>query len=305
MLVLAACFVPIAGFWGSSLHWAFDLAAQFLLPTVVVACAVAMIAGFSSLPGIGASALALAVVASANLGPWTAPLPSSSVSTGSKFSVLLLNVWYRNRNISLVEKLIKSKRPDLVVLVEATPRIRDELRSVIQSYAYHVDCLDVSRCGILVLSRSRLTLQAVKIGGAASIVLNTNFAGCDATLVLAHLTRPYPFDTTAAQQEQAIAIGNEAAAWPGAKLVMGDFNGAPWGHVMQTIASRGKLDLLTGPGGTWPSYLPKQLRIPIDHMLAGQGLRFVRREVLDPVGSDHAPVLAEVVVSDPSKCQRN
>jgi endonuclease/exonuclease/phosphatase (EEP) superfamily protein YafD len=304
ILVLVACLAPVVGFWGSSLHWSFDLASQFLLPVVVVACAVAIIAGFARWSGIGASALAIAVVASVNAGPWTSH-PLAEVSSNTKFSVLLFNVWYRNQDIAGIEKRIREKNPDLVVLLEATPRIRDGLKSIIQSYPYHVDCLDVSRCGILVLSRSRLSPQRVSADGVASMVMKTNFAGCDATLVMAHLTRPYPFDETTAQKEQAIAIASEAAAWPGAKLVVGDFNAAPWGSIVKTIVSRGKLSVLTGPGGTWPAYLPKQMRIPIDHMFAGPGLRFVKREVLGAAGSDHAPVFAEVVVSEPSKCGQN
>jgi endonuclease/exonuclease/phosphatase (EEP) superfamily protein YafD len=44
------------------------------------------------------------------------------------------------------------------------------------------------------------------------------------------------------------------------------------------------------------------MRIPIDHMMAGPGLSFVSRQVLPRIGSDHAPVLAEIAVTDPSQC---
>ena len=124
------------------------------------------------------------------------------------------------------------------------------------------------------------------------------------SLILAHLTRPYPFDTPEAQRIQAVAMGSEVAAWQGAKLVLGDFNAAPWGHVMQTIAAKGGVSLLSGSGGTWPSFLPKQMRIPIDHMLAGPGLRFAKRQVMGRAGSDHVPVYAEIAVTDPAQCGR-
>jgi endonuclease/exonuclease/phosphatase (EEP) superfamily protein YafD len=85
--------------------------------------------------------------------------------------------------------------------------------------------------------------------------------------------------------------------------VVGDFNAAPWGYVIQTIASRGGVSVLTGGGGTWPSILPPQLRIPIDNMLASPGLSFVSRRVLPKLGSDHLPVLGEIAVTDQSKCR--
>jgi endonuclease/exonuclease/phosphatase (EEP) superfamily protein YafD len=93
------------------------------------------------------------------------------------------------------------------------------------------------------------------------------------------------------------------AASAGAKLLVGDFNAAPWTRIVQTIAERAGLQALTGAGGTWPSRLPPQLRLPIDNMLVGPGLSFVSRRVLPRLGSDHLPVLAEIAVTDASKCR--
>jgi endonuclease/exonuclease/phosphatase (EEP) superfamily protein YafD len=85
--------------------------------------------------------------------------------------------------------------------------------------------------------------------------------------------------------------------------VLGDFNGAPWGYIVRTIEARGNVRAAPGPSGTWPSILPGQLRIPIDHVMAGPGLSFVSRQVLPSAGSDHLPVIAEVAVTDPSQCR--
>jgi endonuclease/exonuclease/phosphatase (EEP) superfamily protein YafD len=48
--------------------------------------------------------------------------------------------------------------------------------------------------------------------------------------------------------------------------------------------------------------LPRQMRIPIDHIAAGAGLAFLKREVLPQAGSDHAPVLASIGVLDTANC---
>jgi endonuclease/exonuclease/phosphatase (EEP) superfamily protein YafD len=117
------------------------------------------------------------------------------------------------------------------------------------------------------------------------------------------MTRPFPNAPYWAQRAQAEEIGSAVGLIPGAKLVLGDFNAAPWGYVIRTIEKRGHVTVLTGPGGTWPTALPSQLRIPIDHMLASEGLSFAGRTVLPSVGSDHAPVLADVAVTDPGQCR--
>jgi endonuclease/exonuclease/phosphatase (EEP) superfamily protein YafD len=71
---------------------------------------------------------------------------------------------------------------------------------------------------------------------------------------------------------------------------------------MQTIIAPARLALLAGAGGTWPATLPRQMRIPIDHIAAGAGLAFLKREVLPQAGSDHAPVLASIGVLDTANC---
>jgi endonuclease/exonuclease/phosphatase (EEP) superfamily protein YafD len=123
------------------------------------------------------------------------------------------------------------------------------------------------------------------------------------TLLATHLTRPFPRRPYGSQREQAREIGGVVGGIAGAKLVLGDFNGAPWGYVLRTIEARGNVRAVSGPGGTWPSVLPGQLRIPIDHVMAGPGLSFVSRRVLPGTGSDHVPVVVEVAVTDPSQCQ--
>jgi endonuclease/exonuclease/phosphatase (EEP) superfamily protein YafD len=195
---------------------------------------------------------------------------------------------------------------DMVILLEASEKLRDAVASL--PYPYRLDCLGIGPCDMIVLSRSRLLARQTLTTGdpTNSPILNlqTEIAGCRLTLIGTHMTRPWPFDQTMAQRYQADEIGAEVASWPGAKLVVGDFNAPPWGYVMRTIAREGRVSILTGGGGTWPAWAPPQLRIPIDHMLAGEGLTFVSRQVLPRVGSDHAAVLAEVAVTDQSRCMQ-
>lgn len=304
LLVLAACLVPIVGVWLGDLHWSLDLASQFLLPTVVVACVVAIFAGLTRHPYIGVSALVIAIIASAEASPWmTAPKPVQP--NAPVFSVLLFNAWVRNEHPDAVAKLIREKNADIVVLVEATPRLRDALKDVAQAYPYHADCADNAGCGAIFMSRARMVPLNISTDVVSTMSVSINVAGCRMPVTAVHLTRPFPFDTPGVQMRQAFAVASDAALRPGAQLVVGDFNAAPWGQVVQTVLQRGRLGLLTGSGGTWPSILPKQVRIPIDHMMAGRGLAFVSREVPGNAGSDHAPVFARVAITDPSMCEQS
>lgn len=303
--VFVGCLYVLFGAIGGDWHWSFDLAGQFLLPAIITACLGAIGAGIARLSFAAAGFLALGVVLALVSVPWTSA-PSSVPANAPRFSVLLFNVWYRNQDLDGIRKLIERKNPDLVVLIEATSRIRDGLKAVVARYPYHLDCLDTAGCGVLMFSRSRLSPQDVQEThdpmGSPLVSVSAQLGGCRMTVFATHLTRPYPFAPTWVQSAQAEEIGDEVAAWGGTKLLVGDFNASPWGHVMGTIASRGHLDILKGPGGTWPSVLPQRLRIPIDHMLVSSGLSFLSREVLPSPGSDHAPVFARIAVTDATQC---
>lgn len=306
LVALAGAFGVLIGVAGSSLHWSFDLAAQFLLPSIVVAAAVAFVAAISGWRWTAGAAAAIAVAAYLTAMPWTSS-PPPLTGQATRFSVLLFNVWYGNGRLADVREMVERTDADIVVIVEATPQISDKLQSLSQRYPYRLDCSGQGGCDILIFSRSRLQPREVKETSdpesSPVLIAETEIAGCRLSVVATHMTRPFPNRPFWAQRAQAEEIAGDVAAIGGAKLVLGDFNAAPWGYVMRTIAERGGVTLLTGGGGTWPSTLPPQLRIPIDHMLAGPGLSFVSRQVMEKLGSDHLPVLAEVAVTDQSQCR--
>ena len=302
---LGFALVVLAGVAGSSLHWSFDLAAQFLLPAVVVAGAATLAAAACRWPRIAGGGLATAVAAYLVAAPFPSA-PSPVAKDAARFKVLLFNVWHANWRLDDVREMVRDTDADIVVFVEATPRIIGELQPLGALYPYRFDCVGSGRCDIAVFARTRLSSPAVKATAdpdrSPVVQIETQVAGCRMKLFATHMTRPFPNRPYWAQRAQAEEIAGDVAGWPGAKLVLGDFNAAPWGYVMRTIAERGNVRVLTGAGGTWHSRLPPQLRIPIDHMLAGPGLSFVSRRVLPRIGSDHLPVLAEIAVTDPGQC---
>lgn len=284
-------------------HWTFDFAALFLLPATIAVAGASLVALMMRTwrVALGGGLVTIGLVATTFY--WTAA-PAAVDATATRFSVLLFNVYWRNPDLDAVARMIGKTNADVVILLEASEALRDAVASL--PYPYRLDCLGIGPCDMMVLSRSRLLARQTLTTGdpTNSPILNlqTEIAGCRLTLIGTHLTRPYPFDQPLAQRYQADEVAAEIASWPGAKLVVGDFNATPWGYTMRTIGREGKVSILTGGGGTWPSWAPPQLRIPIDHLLVGEGLAFVSRRVLPKAGSDHAPVLAEVAVTDRSKC---
>lgn len=307
LAALGATLGVLIGVAGGSLHWTFDFAAQFLLPSIFVAAGAGLAALLFRWPRLALAGAIVSVAAYATAAPWTSQ-PTAVAKDATRFSVLLFNIFHGNGQLPAVREMIERTNPDMVVLVEMTGRIRNKIPELIAKYPYRLDCTGTARCDIMVLSRARLAPREVKETSdpqrSPLLVADTEIAGCKLTLFATHMTRPFPKRPFWAQRSQAEEIGSDVAAASGAKLVLGDFNGAPWGYVVQTIAKRGGVSVLTGGGGTWPSFLPAEVRIPIDNMLVGPGLSFVSRSVLPQIGSDHAPVLAEIAVTDRTQCRQ-
>lgn len=54
------------------------------------------------------------------------------------------------------------------------------------------------------------------------------------------------------------------------------------------------MTLLTGSDGSWPTFLPRAIGIPIDHVFATKELALLSRKLFTVLGSDHRAVLAEI-----------
>lgn len=287
-------------------HWTFDFAALFLLPATIAVAAASLVALMMRTWRVALAGGLVTISLVATTFYWTASPPAVDAKA-NRFTVLIFNVYWRNPDLAAVAAMIGKTNADMVILLESSEKLRDAVAAL--PYPYRLDCLGIGPCDMIVLSRSRLLARQTLTTGDPTnspiLTLQTEIAGCRLTLIGTHLTRPWPFDVPHAQWYQADEVGGEVGGWPGAKLVVGDFNAVPWGYTMRTIAREGRVSILTGGGGTWPSWAPPQFRAPIDNMLAGEGLSFVSRRVLPTVGSDHAPVLAEVAVTDQSKCLPN
>lgn len=256
----------------------------------------------------GAAAMATIVLLAVSAPRSAAPTALAEPERSAK--VLFFNVWWANKKLDEVVALIGQADPDVIVFAEVTARVRQQLRTLDARYPYRVECWESDPCDILIVSRRHLDrpmiytmAEGVQVGVAQS---SFDLGGCRVTLFGTHLARPWPFQSLRLAHEQArqaSAIAKLIKNWPGATIVVGDFNAAGWTSVTQQIASAANGRVLSGWTGTWPASLPGVFRLPIDHVIVTYPAIQGTREVLSGPGSDHAAVLATLVSPEPSKCQ--
>ena len=118
------------------------------------------------------------------------------------------------------------------------------------------------------------------------------------TVVGLHTTTPSNERDSTGRDALIETVGHIVWRREGGVVVAGDFNATPWSIPMRRLLAGGRLAY--GPGafrGTFPAWLPDWAGIPIDLVLAGGGWRVAGQQRGPRVGSDHWPILAEVVAA--------
>ena len=98
--------------------------------------------------------------------------------------------------------------------------------------------------------------------------------------------------------------GSFLSGTTGPVVVTGDFNATPWTPPVRRLMAETGLRCAPGAlAGTYPAALlgrmvPPWLAIPIDIVLAGGGAHAVGRRRGPAIGSDHWPVVIELILAD-------
>ena len=302
---LLACLATLTGCIGQ-VWWGFELATHFRAQYALALSGFALILlalrrwGWSALFGAFAL-LNLALIAPAF---WESD-PASAAGNSPTLRALLANVNMGNRDSERLQRLIVASDPDIILLLEATPWLLEQLRDLGARYPHRIAEPRDDPFGIALFSRQPLAQsQLVRFGDAASppAIVATMIAGARSfTLIGAHPWPPVSAGLAEGRNEQLRALASQARQSSLPLLVLGDLNISPWSPwFARLLADSGLRDSRSGRGiqPSWPAdWWP--LWIPIDHALFSAGIRIQQREIGPAIGSDHYPVIVDFQVSGP------
>lgn len=209
-----------------------------------------------------------------------------------------LNVRYLNHDYQAVIDLVDRERPDILVLLEVTPKWIEALSVFDSEYPNSRALPRYDASGLAVYSR--LPIEHFEVRGRAEIGLPTMVARVALpqgllTLFATHPASPGSAAHAAMRNRQLAAVAEWAHECETAAMVLGDLNCTSWSpYFTDLLATSRLLDSRRGFGvePTWPGlWLP--LRIPIDHCLVSPEIAVVARRVGGPVGSDHRPIIVD------------
>ena len=287
--------------FGGQWWWYFELCTHFrphyaaALGAAAIACWTLKHGRFAVLFGIGAMYnLALIV-------PLYVPAQRIT-ATAEPVRLLLANVHVRNRRHASFLKLVEESSPDIIVTIEVNSRWLTALDTVANFYPYRIHHPREDSFGIAVLSRLPAELLEVRWIGPSDVpsVLAKFALGerGEFYLVATHPLPPVSAERAAERNEHLIAVGELVGTLDGPVVLAGDLNITSWSPFFRDLVAASKLrDSRRGRGiqPTWPGPCA-WLGVPIDHVLVSHEVAILRREVGPQIGSDHRPVVVDLVV---------
>ncbi len=185
---------------------------------------------------------------------------------------------------------------DLAVVLEVTPDWREALLDGLGPlYPHRAFGPDSHGAGVAVLSRYPLRrLAALDIDDQGLVAVRVLHPDLPFTLFAVH--PDHAIERRSLKPQRAF-LGRLAALVQrvgGPVAVAGDLNTTPWSREFRRLLAQSGLDGPLLRAGTFPARLGR-FGLPIDHVLAGGGLRLAAVEPGPDLGSDHRPVAARLV----------
>ena len=244
-----------------------------------------------------------ALVLGASFFVQSATLDRSTEPVGSKpvLQVATANLNFDTADFSaLVGWLASGNAPDVVFLQEFTGQAQQALQSpeLAQRYPHRVEAPQPDQFGLAILSRYPLSdVQKVEPADMqATLRLRATVIWAGDTPVRLSAIHPMPPLNAVYAQLRDQALVEEAqhlSQAGGLALMAGDFNTTPWARGLFAIDAQFRR--ANGLAGSWPNAFGGLSVLPLDHVLASSGWQLVRSGHGPDVGSDHRPVVVQLV----------
>lgn len=303
--VVFLIFLSVAGNLGA-LNVYLDAVSHFKLQYCLLGLGALFFFALSRQMHWSALSLVLILINLTVLLPWYFPRSSSLSATTVPVRLLFANVYVSNTNYDRLKSLIRTERPDLIALAEATPAWQAALSDLKEIYPYSVEAVEPGRDGMLMYSSLPLT-PLKDVGGSWRQVLGATVErdGVFFTAIAIHPLPPTNSTQFAARNQLLSTVSaylrKAMLENQNPTIVLGDFNISLWSPIYQQFVRESGLQNARRGFGilpTWPiPWLP--LLIPIDHCLISPDIQVRAFQTGSEIGSDHLPIIADVSLPQP------
>ncbi len=289
----------LGGFLGR-FWWRFDLLAhfrvQYLVALTLISIGLPLLRRKRLAITFGVAALInLLVIAPLHFGRTSAEKGAPSLRA------VMLNVNTANQQYEKVRTFLKEADADIVVIEEINAEWLRQLQPLTNVYPYVEAAPRENNFGIMLMSKHSFTTSC-PIFLVGDDLVPSVFAECEIegqpfAILGTHALPPRNKRYTEYRNEQLANIPVFLEQYKSPIILLGDLNATPWSFCFKKLLRETQLkDSAKGWGVqcTWPTFcLP--VRIPIDHCLVSPELIITNRHTGPHIGSDHLPLIVDIV----------
>ena len=223
----------------------------------------------------------------------------------NQFSLVFSNFNYGNTDFQALADYVNQEKPMAVALVEIPQDHYQAIKKLLPNYPYSFRQPGVNRhLGLVVLSQKPFTRKPYThyFGDSKYPALEVNLAlkdTPDLSLIIIHPPPPMTPHLKTQRNQVFAGLADYLSKKQVRTIVVGDFNSTSFSPNFRQILDEGKVnDARYGEGvqPSWPTQLPKPLRIPIDHALVTKDIQVINRRLGPNIGSDHLPFSLQVLI---------
>jgi endonuclease/exonuclease/phosphatase (EEP) superfamily protein YafD len=297
-ITLATCAAALGSLTGT-LHWFGDMLAMVADYYVVLLSA--LLVAFLSLrrwfwaSGVGAVLL----ITLALLGAYPALEQPAATPGERNLRLLVYNIYHLNPDLAAVVAEVQRADADLVFLMEYSHAVQQQIEPAFAAYPYRL--IEPSRftMGLALFSRIPFETTTVHRSPDTRIPIyevQLQFDGQPFTFVGGHPWPPQP-RWGQLHRDQMADITAVAARSAGPLIVAGDFNAAPWSFVMRDLAAQADVRHVRAPLDLTKTWRPLPFfGLPVDHVLLSDAWQVTEYRYSAPGGSDHTPLIIDLVL---------
>lgn len=229
----------------------------------------------------------------------------------SCLKVFQANVKMSNKDAEELKQLVKSQKPDILLLTEPNKWWHEQLSDLYTVYPYFISQPQENTYGMILFSRfplldSKINFMVNKeIPSIFTSVKLPNGQSFD--LYCLHPEPPKPGTDTYERDAELLLVGKIIKKKGNPAIVVGDLNDVAWSYTSELFQRYSELlDPREGRGlfNTYNANIPL-FRYPLDHFFYSEDFGLVQLQKLPDIGSDHFPIMMEVCMETEADYSKN
>ncbi|WP_224744228.1 endonuclease/exonuclease/phosphatase family protein [Pontibacter aquaedesilientis] len=230
-----------------------------------------------------------------------------SINQEKAFSLLIANVWIKNKRVEALLDIVNESDPDVVLVLETNKWWINQLAVLQKQFPHSVKYPLDNTYGIALYSKLPLENTEIKFLNQDKVPsIHTTVKLLDGSSFMLHAVHPVPPkpsehpDNVGEKEVALLKVGKMVAQRELPTVVAGDLNDVAWSKTSRLFGTSSRLGDVRVGRGLYNSFDATSLifRWPLDHVYVSQEFKVLELDRKSAFGSDHFPIFVKLYLHE-------